>query len=580
VLAASEPRAFACDFVPNSTVLVCRDPGEFYVAAAMVGAKIGIQSFETFPVGQSGSRLFGNLLVAAVGSEGGSLLVTENTRGRRVSASASYSVSVFPASGNAGGVSSISGRAIGLEFSTSGNDETWVRLNSEAVRASPGFIGFVSPNSVPLFMTIDNLVIGQVITIDNVVYDGGPPSDPNNPFPPTDCPEGALTGFCFPTPPGGGWYDPPTTDGYRFTALGAKFTSIDDFPPGFAAPFTVSVNGVSLGQFGPGEHVDFPGGVPQFSLTGITPAVDGSSPLAFPIKLSVDTVGAIFNMQPLTDDAVDTTPPQVACQESDGLWHASNVRIACTASDSGSGLANAADGSFILATNVPAGTETANAESNQHAVCDVAGNCGTVGPIAGNKVDTKAPVITISAPSNTRYLVNQRVAAVYSCSDGGAGVASCLGPVANGGAVPTAAPGNLSFTVNAADAVGNRSSRGVGYSVTYGVRSLYDQAHAFKSGSTVPIKVQLVDVNGADMSSSRVVVTATNLVMLSTNVTGTPADAGNANPDSDFRFDPTLGPTGGYIFNLQTKGLATGVYAVDFTVTGDSTPHQVQFQVK
>ena len=552
-------------------VQVCRDPGEFYVAAAAVGATIGIQAFEIFPVAQyPAGHLFGNLGVAANDFEGGSLFVTENSRGRSVSAKASFSV----------GVGAGSGRAIGLEFSTSGNHDKFVRFGGVRVQTSPGFIGFVIPNSLPLSMSIDNFVIGEVITIDNVVYEGGPPSGPDNTFPPVDCPEGALIGFCFPTPPGGGWYDPPTTVGYRFTALDAKFTSIADFPPGFAAPFTVSVNGVSLGQFGPGQHVDFPGGVPQFTLTGITPAVDGSSPLAFPIKLSVDTVGAIFNMQPLTDDAVDTTQPQVACQDPDELWHASDVSIACTANDSDSGLANAADGSFMLATNVPAGTETANAESNQHAVCDVAGNCATAGPIAGNKVDTKAPVITITAPSNTSYLVNQSVAAIYNCSDGGSGVASCLGPVLNEGAVPTAAPGNLSFTVNATDAVGNRSSGVVSYSVTYGVRLLYDQTQAFKSGSTVPIKVQLVDVTGADVSSSGVVVNATNLVMISTNVAGTPADAGNANPDSNFRFDPTLGPTGGYIFNLQTKGLATGVYAVRFTVSGDSTPHQVQIQVK
>jgi len=42
-------------------------------------------------------------------------------------------------------------------------------------------------------------------------------------------------------------------------------------------------------------------------------------------------------------------------------------------------------------------------------------------------------------------------------------------------------------------------------------------------------------------------------------------DAGNANPDSDFRFDPTLGTSGGYIFNLKTTGLTTGTYNLYFT---------------
>lgn len=56
---------------------------------------------------------------------------------------------------------------------------------------------------------------------------------------------------------------------------------------------------------------------------------------------------------------------------------------------------------------------------------------------------------------------------------------------------------------------------------------------------------------------------------------------GNANPDNNFRYDSTLGPTGGYIYNLSTKGLSTGTYALTFSVSGDPVPrHQVLFQVK
>src|SRR5436190_12325170 len=139
LLGASEPRAFACHAIPNTMVQVCRDPGEFYVAAATVGATIGIQSFETFRVGQYlGGAVFGNLAVSPNDFEGGSVFVTENTRGRRVSAQASFSV----------GVSAGTGRAIGLTFSTSGNHDKFVGFGSGVrVQASPGFIGFVFPNS-------------------------------------------------------------------------------------------------------------------------------------------------------------------------------------------------------------------------------------------------------------------------------------------------------------------------------------------------------------------------------------------------------------------------------------------------
>jgi hypothetical protein len=50
-------------------------------------------------------------------------------------------------------------------------------------------------------------------------------------------------------------------------------------------------------------------------------------------------------------------------------------------------------------------------------------------------------------------------------------------------------------------------------------------------------------------------------------------DAGNANPDSDFRYDATLA---GYIYNLQT----TGTWKLTFTVTGDPTAYSVQFDVR
>src|SRR5207249_1265426 len=130
------------------------------------------------------------------------------------------------------------------------------------------------------------------------------------------------------------------------------------------------------------------------------------------------------------------------CGSVDGIWHAADVSIVCTASDSGSGLANSSDANFILNTTVPAGTETANATTGTHSVCDVAGNCATVGPFGGNMVDKKPPAISITTPANTSYLLNQAVSANYSCSDGGSGVATCAGKVPSGAAIDTSAVGS------------------------------------------------------------------------------------------------------------------------------------------
>src|SRR5262249_50788891 len=114
----------------------------------------------------------------------------------------------------------------------------------------------------------------------------------------------------------------------------------------------------------------------------------------------------------------------------------------------------------------------------------------------------------------------------------------------------------------------------------YSVCLLYDPDHAAKTGSTIPIKLQLCDANGNDVSSRSIALHAVSLTLLSPSTSGPVNDSGSANPDSDFRFDSMLGPTGGYIFNLSTKGLSTGTYRLNFTVTGDSFVYAVPFQIR
>src|SRR5215469_1265211 len=296
---------------------------------------------------------------------------------------------------------------------------------------------------------------------------------------------------------------------------------------------------------------------------------------------ATDIAGNVEATKTLTVQ-LDKTPPAINCGSPDGAWHASDVTIGCTATDGGSGLDASSPSSFSLTTSVPAGTETASAFTNGLTVCDIAGNCTVAGPVGPNKVDKKPPQITIAVPSATSYKLNQAVASSYSCSDGGSGVATCAGPVPSGSSFDTASAGAKTFTVNASDNVGNASALSVSYSVGYTVCLLYDDTRAAKSGSTIPIKFQLCDALGHDVSSAGVTVTALQVVMISTNASTTVDDAGNANPDSNFRFDPTLGPAGGYIFNLQTTGLSTGTYVLTFTVSGDPTPHnsELLFQVR
>ena len=122
---------------------------------------------------------------------------------------------------------------------------------------------------------------------------------------------------------------------------------------------------------------------------------------------------------------IDTAKPDVACGAPDGAWHHDDVTIQCTATDSGVGLTDASDGSFLLTTSVADGTQTDNASTNSRTVCDKLGHCATAGPVTGNMVDKAAPTITITTPTaGAQYASGQNVPAVYACSDqpGGSGL--------------------------------------------------------------------------------------------------------------------------------------------------------------
>lgn len=192
-------------------------------------------------------------------------------------------------------------------------------------------------------------------------------------------------------------------------------------------------------------------------------------------------------------------------------------------------------------------------------------------------LDNTPPTIAIVQPTNSMYLLNQAVTVQFSCDDEESGVATCNGTQANGSMLNTSAPGSYSFTVNATDVAGNSSQQVVHYTVGYGVLALYDQTKAHKSGSTVPVKIRLIDANGNNVSSASTVVHAISVIQTSTMASTVLDDAGNANPDFNFRYDAGLN---GYIFNLKTRGYTTGSYVLNFVAGGGPTVYSVGFQVR
>jgi hypothetical protein len=184
-------------------------------------------------------------------------------------------------------------------------------------------------------------------------------------------------------------------------------------------------------------------------------------------------------------------------------------------------------------------------------------------------VDKKAPAITITAPTTGPYLLGQSITAAYACSDGGSGLASCTGPVASGSTFTATTPGTSTFTVKATDQVGNAASQAVSYAVRYGSKLLSKPPVNGKVGSSVPIKLELINAAGKNVSSASLGMQALCVVVKgATDCSGSPAIA--YSPPQAFTFMPSLDTGGGYQFNVKTTGLKSGTtYQLLFRVTGE-----------
>lgn len=124
------------------------------------------------------------------------------------------------------------------------------------------------------------------------------------------------------------------------------------------------------------------------------------------------------------------------------------------------------------------------------------------------------------------------------------------------------------------------ATAGKSLTVIYKIKALYDQTKVHQSGSTIPVKLQIVNASDANVSSAQITVTFLSVTRVSGDASGEPGETGNANPDNNFRFDAALGETGGYIFNLRTTGLAAGTYSLQFRAGNDPTTHAVQFRIR
>jgi hypothetical protein len=172
-----------------------------------------------------------------------------------------------------------------------------------------------------------------------------------------------------------------------------------------------------------------------------------------------------WHVRPPTSWAIWAAWSGVTCEAADGGWHHANVAIGCTVRGLGIGLTDPSDASFTLSTSVVPGVEDPGASTSSRTICNVLGNCTIVGPIAGIRVDRRAPVIVATVvPMEGPYAVGTLVQADFTCSDHGSGVRWCPPPTL----LDTTRPGLHTMTFQAIDVAGNVTSTAVDYTVVGG----------------------------------------------------------------------------------------------------------------
>jgi hypothetical protein len=208
-----------------------------------------------------------------------------------------------------------------------------------------------------------------------------------------------------------------------------------------------------------------------------------------------------------TYTVVDTTAPDITVTTpASGAVYGLGEQVAadytCADEAGGSGLASCtgtvADGGGVDTSSV--GEKTFRVEAT-----DNAGNSASK-EVAYKVVDQAPPAITLSAPTDGAvYALGEKVSAAYSCEDqqGGSGVASCVGTLANGAAIDTSSYGEHSFEVTTSDNAGNTASRVVTYAVGYDFDGFMapvensPKMNRWKAGVPVPIRFSLNGFRGA-----------------------------------------------------------------------------------
>jgi hypothetical protein len=114
-------------------------------------------------------------------------------------------------------------------------------------------------------------------------------------------------------------------------------------------------------------------------------------------------------------------------------------------------------------------------------------------------------------------------------------------------------------------------------SPAYVICPQFDQGKQHKAGSTVVIKIEVCDANGANLSSFDLHLAAVSIVNSETGEVRPAQAPGNSNKWNRFRYNPE---TQAYSYELKTKGLARGTWNLTVSIEGDPNVYTVSFKIK
>ncbi len=228
------------------------------------------------------------------------------------------------------------------------------------------------------------------------------------------------------------------------------------------------------------------------------------------------------------------------------------------ADEGGSGVASCTGD---VADGAPLDTSTPGAHAFTVVARDGEGNETTVTHGYSVLGDERAPTVDLrTPPEGAQYDLGADVRADYSCADeGGSGLASCTGDVADGAPLDTSTPGAHAFTVLARDGAGNETTVTHGYTVAESVlafKGFFGPIHngsIVRAGDAIPIVFSLGGYGGlnvlADGSPSSVRVDCRHPGQ------ATGGERALSKSGRGLRFNRS---TGHYVFTWQTKSAWAG----------------------